>query len=606
MNAVALGGPSALLQKIYGYSNFRSQQAAIIDCCMSSHDAIVLMPTGGGKSLCYQIPALSREGMGLVISPLIALMQDQTDALGQIGVNAAYLNSTQTTEQQAAIIEQCRAGQIQLLYIAPERLMLDQTISWLSRIHLSIIAIDEAHCVSQWGHDFRKDYLQLGMLRDYFPNTPRIALTATANPDVRKEIQERLALDNAQWFIDSFDRPNIYYAVREKSEERKQLLEFLREHRENSGIVYCLSRKRCDALAEYLQNRGVNALSYHAGMSSEQRQRTQARFLREDGVVIVATIAFGMGIDKPDVRFVVHMNLPKSLEAYYQETGRAGRDGENSDALLLLGYNDIVQLRQFIDGADADENFKRREQQKIESLLGWCEINTCRRGPLLTYFGEQKPEDYRCGNCDNCRQAPKTIDVTVQAQQLLSSIYRCGQRFGLAHNVDVLLGKTTEKIKKFSHEQLSTFGIGVNTSQAMWRSIARALLAQNYLYADQSQYGALKLTEQSRLILKGQSQFTMRKPPSNAAERSGTRRKRERPDLAPGDEALWEALRETRKQLAEQLNIPSYMIFHDATLMEFMQKRPQTEREMLLITGVGETKLEKFGEMFLDTIRSAN
>nr|WHW29788.1 putative ATP-dependent DNA helicase RecQ [uncultured bacterium] len=588
----------SLLQHTYGYREFRDQQQAIIDAACNGHDTLVLMPTGGGKSLCYQIPALLRAGSGIVISPLIALMQDQVDALRQLGLRAAYLNSTLDNQQQQSVVEQMQNGELDLLYVAPERINQPATLAWLANCPISLIAIDEAHCVSQWGHDFRQDYLLLNQLQTQFPGVPRMALTATATPATRAEIAARLELEQPQTFISSFDRPNIHYTVAEKADPKKQLLRFLTAHRESSGIVYCLSRKKVEATAEYLNQQGLTALPYHAGLPAAQRQQNQQRFLREDSIIMVATIAFGMGIDKPDVRFVVHMNLPKSMEAYYQETGRAGRDGEAAFAYMVYGLDDVVQLSQFIDNSDAIDAFKYNEKQKLDTLLGWCEVTQCRRQPLLGYFGEQVEQ--ACGNCDNCIKPPESWDATEPARKMLSCVYRLQQRFGVMHTVDVLRGKASEKAVQFGHQQLSTFGIGAEFSQTQWRSIARQLIVRGYLTINPQKYGALTLTESSRTLLKGDIELLLRKdsaqPKLKKPKASGSK------NISAADESLWNALRDCRKSLADEHNIPPYMIFHDATLMQMMELHPSTQAELLQLNGVGDAKLEQYGEAFLGVL----
>jgi ATP-dependent DNA helicase RecQ len=586
------------LNDVFGYEQFRGHQAAIIDAVLAGRDALVLMPTGGGKSLCYQVPALLRDGAGLVVSPLIALMQDQVRALHELGVEAAFLNSSLSREEQGDVIRRLEAGDIQLLYVAPERLVQPRTQSMLAGVPLAVIAIDEAHCVSQWGHDFRQDYLALDRLRELFPGVPRLALTATATPIVREEIVARLALDDPAIFVSPFDRPNIRYLVQPKSDPRRQLGEFLRGHQDETGIVYCLSRKKVESIAESLQHDGYNALPYHAGLSAEMRADHQHRFLTEDAVIIVATIAFGMGIDRPDVRFVAHLDLPKNIEAYYQETGRAGRDGEPAEAWMIYGLQDVVRLRQMVDDSDADEAHKRHDRQKLDALLGWCEITACRRRPLLAYFGDDYPEP--CGNCDNCLSPPATWDGTEAAQKLLSAVYRTGQRFGAAHVVDVLLGKDTDKIRQHGHDRLSVHGIGTELTGPAWRSVVRQLVVQGYLRADQRRYGALVLTEKSRPLLKGEIELKLREDCKLKTE------KRKRRDtattLASGDQPLFEALRKRRKEIADRLDLPPYVIFHDATLRQMAEHRPTTEADLLSINGVGEAKLARYGSEFLEVI----
>jgi len=588
-----------LLKHTFGYTEFRGQQQAIIESVMQGDDALVLMPTGGGKSLCYQIPGLVREGMAIVVSPLIALMQDQVSALQQQGIEAAYLNSSLSREQQALLMRQIHDQQISVLYIAPERLLQDSTLQRLMNLPISLIAIDEAHCVSQWGHDFRQDYLGLHVLKQAFPRVPRIALTATADERTREEIVTRLSLTEPQVFVSSFDRPNIHYTVQPKGDAKAQLIGFLRDRKQQAGIIYCMSRKKVDSTAQWLQQRGVKSLPYHAGLSSEQRAENQQRFLREEAVVMVATVAFGMGIDKPDVRFVVHLDLPKNIEAFYQETGRAGRDGLPAEAWMIYGLQDVVRLVQMVDESQANEQFKRIERSKIESLLGWCESTTCLRRALLTYFGEEHPG--KCGNCDVCVNPPKTWDATEAAQKLLSNVYRVGQRFGAGHVIDVLRGKDTEKVKQFQHQRLSTFGLGVDRNDKQWRSIIRQLIVQGYLFVNVEQYGALQLTEKSRSLLKGEIKLFLREDmPSAKPERQAKTNKFGK--VSEGDRGLWEALRECRKRLADEQGVPPFHVFHDATLMEMMQFRPQSNAELLTINGVGEVKLERYGDAFLEVL----
>ena len=586
-----------ILKHTFGYTEFRGPQKDIIQNTLDGHDSMVLMPTGGGKSLCYQIPGLIREGMAIVVSPLIALMQDQVSALQQLGVRAAYLNSTLAPEEVGRVLRAIHDGELDLLYIAPERLLQDSTLDRLRSIEVSLIAIDEAHCVSQWGHDFRVDYLGLHVLRQAFPKVPRMALTATADQRTRTEIVERLALFNPEIFISSFDRPNIRYTIKEKGEAKAQLLSFLQDHKNQSGIVYCMSRNRVEGIAAWLQARGFNALPYHAGMSAADRADHQQRFLREEAVVMVATIAFGMGIDKPDVRFVAHLDLPKSIEAYYQETGRAGRDGLPSSAWMVYGLQDVVRIIKMVNESNADEQYKRIERSKIEALLGWCEMTTCRRRALLRYFGEEA--EAACGNCDICLNPPKTWDATEDAQKLLSNIYRTGQRFGAGHVIDVLRGKNTAKIDQFGHRKLSTYGIGAHHSDKQWRSVIRQLLVQGYLLSNEEQYGAIQLTEKARVLLRGEIKLFLRQ---DSVGNKPLREKRQPAKVDAADEVLWEALKACRKELAEQLGVPPFHIFHDATLMEMMQFRPANDDELLSINGVGQVKLERFGEEFLQVL----
>ena len=586
-----------ILKHTFGYLHFRGQQKEVIQTLLDGQDSLVLMPTGGGKSLCYQIPGIVREGMAIVVSPLIALMQDQVLALKQLGLRAAYLNSTLSREEHNQIMRSIYDGELDLLYIAPERLLQENTLQRLMGFDISLIAIDEAHCVSQWGHDFRADYLGLHVLKQAFPGVPRVALTATADERTREEIITRLALDEPNRFVSSFDRPNIRYSVREKGDAKAQLLSFLQDYKNKAGVVYCMSRNRVDGIAAWLQSRGFNALPYHAGLSTQERAENQQRFLREEGVVMVATIAFGMGIDKPDVRFVAHLDLPKSLEAYYQETGRAGRDGQPSEAWMVYGLQDVMRIVKMVQESNADEQHKRIERAKIESLLGWCEATTCRRRALLRYFGEEIEE--ACGNCDVCLNPPKTWNATESAQKLLSNIYRTGQRFGSGHVIDVLRGKDTTRINQFGHNKLSTYGIGADLGDKQWRSIIRQLIVQNYLLINEAQYGALQLTEKARGLLKGEIKLFLRQDTVSAKP---TTSKKLNARIDEADRELWEALKALRKSIADDQGVPPYTIFHDATLMEMMQFRPSTNAEFLTINGVGEVKLEKYGDEFLDTL----
>jgi ATP-dependent DNA helicase RecQ len=590
-----------ILNTTYGYPRFRGHQAAVIDTVAQGRDALVLMPTGGGKSLCYQIPSLLRAGVGIIVSPLIALMQDQVDNLLQLGVRAAFLNSSLDSQRQWEVEQQLLRGELDMLYIAPERLLLERTLQFLERCEIALFAIDEAHCVSQWGHDFRKDYLGLSLLVERFPRVPRIALTATADTRTREEIAQRLSLRDAEWFVSSFDRPNIRYQVAAKVEARKQLLKFLQAHRGQAGIVYCLSRKKVEATAEWLTEQGLTALPYHAGLSSILRETHQRRFLREDGIVMVATIAFGMGIDKPDVRFVAHLDLPKSMESYYQETGRAGRDGEPATAMLLYGLQDVVRMKDMLASSDAPEQFKRQERFKLDALLGWCELTECRRRALLAYFGDEYPQP--CGNCDTCLQPPQTWDATEAAQKLLSCIYRSGQRFGAAHVVDILLGKATDKVQQHGHEQLSTFGIGKTLHEQQWRSLIRQLLIRGFLEIDVQGYGGLRLTDQCRPVLRGEVPLALRVDVAEVASRDERTRARQ-VEVPPECEALWQELRDCRKRIAEQQSIAPFMVFHDATLRLMATLQPTTSGELLGISGVGQSKLANYGEAFLDVIRN--
>jgi ATP-dependent DNA helicase RecQ len=592
-----------VLHSVFGYHEFRSPQDQIISHVSDGGDALVLMPTGGGKSLCYQIPALIRNGLGVVVSPLIALMQDQVSALRQLGVKASFLNSTLDVNQVSAIEQSLLNGDIDLLYIAPERLIQERTLNLLSELKLALFAIDEAHCVSQWGHDFRSDYLQLSLLAEKFPDVPRIALTATADERTREETIRRLSLQQAEVYSSGFDRPNIQYRIHQKDNAKKQLLHFLgTEHKEDAGIVYCLSRKKVEATAAWLCDQGYIALPYHAGLSAELRQFHQDRFLREDGVIIVATIAFGMGIDKPDVRFVAHLDLPKSIEAYYQETGRAGRDGEPADAWMVYGLQDVIKLRQMLETSQAEEQFKRVEQHKLNAMLGLCEITSCRRQALLKYFDEDSNDS--CGNCDTCLTPVQTWDGTEAAQKALSCIYRSGQRFGVNHVIDILQGKDGDRIRQFGHDKISTFGIGADIESNQWRSVFRQLVARGYLTVDVAGYGGLQLTEQSRPLLKGEESIALRRDISvTEKSRSGSKRRKSKYQVKDEQAQLWEALRACRKELADEQGVPPYVIFHDATLMEMMEYKPTEEEQLLKVNGVGESKLEKYGQMFLKVIR---
>ena len=591
------------LQSVFGYDAFRGSQQEIVEHVASGSDALVLMPTGGGKSLCYQIPALLRPGCAIVVSPLIALMQDQVDGLRQLGVEAAFLNSTLSADDSREIEQQFLSGRLKLLYVAPERLLTPRFLALMERAPLSLFAIDEAHCVSQWGHDFRPEYIQLSALHERFPSTPRIALTATADAATRREIVARLALEDAAEFVSSFDRPNIRYAIVEKDNARRQLLDFIeREHDDDAGIVYCLSRKRVEDTAAFLCEHGINALPYHAGMPADQRARHQSRFLREDGIVMVATIAFGMGIDKPDVRFVAHLDLPKSLEGYYQETGRAGRDGLPADAWLAYGLNDVMQIKDMIEQGGSPEAQKQIERQKLNAMLGLAETTQCRRQVILGYFGEASAP---CGNCDNCIDPPPTWDATDSARKALSCAFRTGQRFGAGHVIDVLLGKTTDKIKQNFHDRVTTYGIGKDLSEAAWRTIVRQLLAGGYLQTDSEGYGTLQLTDQARPLLRGEVSLNLRGHIERKREKHG-RDKKSAPaiDIAAADEPLWQQLRATRRSLADAQNVPAYLIFSDATLRAMLQHRPTTLDALSHVSGVGAQKLARYGAAFLEVLRT--
>ena len=592
-----------VLRDVFGYESFRGEQRAIIAAAEAGRDTLVLMPTGGGKSLCYQIPALLRGGVGVVVSPLIALMEDQVGALRDAGVRAAFLNSTLTRAEQQRVVADLKSGSLQLLYVAPERLMQEQTLELLAGVRLSLIAIDEAHCVSQWGHDFRQDYLVLNELKRRFPGVPRMALTATATPPTRDEIVARLELDEPAIFTASFDRPNIRYHVQAKSDPRRQLLRFLDSHRGEAGIVYCLARNKTEQTADWLRTEGFEALPYHAGLPSEVRAEHQRRFVAEDGVIVVATIAFGMGIDKPDVRFVAHLDLPKSIESYYQETGRAGRDGEPADAWMVYGLQDVVQLRALVDSSEAGDEHKRRERHKLDALLGWCELTECRRLPLLAYFGERRDGAMPCGNCDNCLAPPATWDGTEAARKLLSAIYRTGQSFGAAHVVDVLVGNTTEKVERHRHDNLSVFGIGADLAPSAWRSLIRQLVVRGRLRVDHDRFGALALTDASRALLRGEETLRVREDAKDVAPRRKSRAVAVPSEVADADRGLWEALRECRRKIATERNLPPYVIFHDATLKQMLAERPADRDALLRISGVGQAKLERYGEQFLEVLR---
>ncbi|WPL19752.1 ATP-dependent DNA helicase RecQ [Thiorhodovibrio winogradskyi] len=593
--------PLQILNRVFGYPAFRGQQQAVIERLMAGGDALVLMPTGGGKSLCYQIPALLRPGTGIVVSPLIALMQDQVDALRQLGVRAAFLNSSLARDQSERTEQALLAGQLDLLYVAPERLLTERFLALLGRLPIALFAIDEAHCVSQWGHDFRPEYVQLDLLHKRWPLVPRVALTATADAPTRKEILTRLRLPLEAQFVSSFDRPNIRYRIVEKRSPRQQLLRFLkREHPGDAGIVYCRSRRGVDETAEFLCDQGFQAVPYHAGMSAEQRRANQARFLREEGLITVATIAFGMGIDKPDVRFVAHLDLPKSLEAYYQETGRAGRDGLPADAWMTYGLGDLVMLRRFIDESGAEEHFKRLEHQKLDNMLGFCETTECRRQALLNYFGEPLPDP--CGNCDTCLEPVPTWDGTVAAQKALSCIFRTGQRFGASYLTEVLLGKTNERMRRFGHDQVSTHGIGRELNADQWRSVYRQLVAAGFAAVDVEGHGGLRLTEKSRPLLRGERSIRLRQDPDKQAQKRATRTPVSVTPSDPEARALWEALRAHRGKIARELDVPAFVVFGDATLREMLAHRPRNREEFGRISGVGQVKLERFADGFLQVL----
>jgi ATP-dependent DNA helicase RecQ len=595
-----------ILQSVFGYASFRGPQQAIVEHVADGGDALVLMPTGGGKSLCYQIPALLRQGTGIVVSPLIALMQDQVDALREAGVSAAYLNSSLDAQEQREVERQLLAGELNLLYVAPERLLTSRFLELLERTEVALFAIDEAHCVSQWGHDFRPEYRGLTILHERFPQVPRMALTATADPRTREEIVERLALQDAQQFVSSFDRPNIRYAIAQRHNPRSQLLSFLDEHRGDAGIVYCLSRRKVDETAEWLSGAGIEALPYHAGLDAATRAANQQRFLREDGIVMVATVAFGMGIDKPDVRFVAHLDLPRSMEGYYQETGRGGRDGLPANAWMIYGLSDVVTMSQMIAQSESGDERKRIERAKLDSLLSYAEATQCRRELLLSAFGE----DFHgpCGNCDNCLVPPKTWDATVPAQKALSAVYRSGQRYGSGHVIDILRGIDSERMSQLGHDRLTTFGIGADMDEKQWRSVFRQLLAAGLLATDAEGFGTLRLTTASRDVLVGNRKIHMREE-TRPARRASRRRDSQ---LITGaslgieayEQSLWDALRALRSRLAKQHGVPAYVIFHDATLLAMLRAMPENEDDLAAISGVGEAKLKRYGRDFLEVINA--
>ena len=585
-----------ILKDVFGYDSFRGRQGAIIERVASGGDALVLMPTGGGKSLCFQVPALLRDGLAVVVSPLIALMDDQVATLDELGVAAVALNSTLSADEQREIAERIKRGEIKMLYLAPERLVQPRMLSFLQNLDIALFAIDEAHCVSQWGHDFRPEYLQLGQLAELFPHVPRIALTATADMRTREEIVQRLHLQNAERFLSSFDRPNIFYRIVPKEQPRKQLLSFLTARKGDAGIVYCLSRKKVEEVAMFLSEQGFPALPYHAGLANELRAYHQKRFLNEEGLIMVATIAFGMGIDKPNVRFVAHLDLPKSLEAYYQETGRAGRDGLPADAWMAYGLQDVIFLKQMLNNSEGDERHKRVEQHKLDAMLALCEETRCRRQALLAYFDEDMPQP--CGHCDNCIDGVQTWDATEPARQALSAIYRTGQRYGVGHLVDVLLGRDNEKIRTVGHQHLAVFGIGKALAEGEWRSLFRQLVARGLADVDLDGFGGLRLSDSCRPLLKGEVSLQLRRDlkPQQSAKASSSAASQ----LVRGEErGQWEALRALRRKLAEEHGVPPYVIFPDATLLEMLRSQPSTLAEMARVSGVGARKLERYGEAFL-------
>ena len=594
----------ALLKEVWGYDEFRGLQADVIEHVADGGDALVLMPTGGGKSLCYQLPALLRDGVAVVVSPLIALMQDQVTALRDLGVRAAFLNSSLDAAARRDVEDDLAAGRLDLVYVAPERLVTADFLRRLEAVPLALFAIDEAHCVSQWGHDFRPEYTALDVLAERFPDVPRIALTATADAVTRREMAEKLRLENARRFTSSFDRPNVRYTVVDKQNARQQFLRFYRErHDGEAGIVYCLSRRSVDSTADWLGRQGVDAVAYHAGLDREVRAAHQDRFLKFDGVVVVATIAFGMGIDKPDVRFVAHLDLPKSLEGYYQETGRAGRDGEPADAFLTYGLQDVVQIRRLLSGSEAGEEHARVTRQRLEALLGFCETAGCRRQVLLRYFGETLDEP--CGNCDTCLTPVRTFDGTVAAQKLLSTVVRTGQRFGAGHLTDVLLGKRTKRVEALGHAELSTFGIGTELDEKGWRSVARQLVAGGQLVTDVEGHGSLRVGPAAAPVLRGEAAVELRedRTPAGVAGRGASRRRRSVDELPDDARERFEALRALRAEIAREAGVPPYVVFHDATLREMAERVPVDAARLATVQGVGATKLERYGERFLAVLR---
>lgn len=592
--------PRAVLHSIFGYENFRGHQQEVIEHLLAGHDALVLMPTGGGKSLCYQIPALLRPGTAIVVSPLIALMQDQVNALQQAGVAATFINSSLTPEEiwrrEAALVE----GRYDLVYVAPERLCTEGFLNRLKSVPLALFAIDEAHCVSQWGHDFRPEYMQLSKFSERYPKVPRIALTATADAPTRSDIISRLQLQSAKVFISSFDRPNLHYRVTPKTNARRQLLHFLQtEHASDGGIVYCLSRRKVDATAAFLRSQGYAALPYHAGLPAPIREDHQRRFLLQDKIIMVATVAFGMGIDKPDVRFVAHLDLPKTLEAYYQETGRAGRDGLPADAWMCYGFGDVVNIRQMLERSEAADRIKRIERHKLEALLGYCETTRCRRQVLLEYFGESYPQ--ACGHCDNCLEPVATWEGTREAQMALSCVYRSGQRFGASYLAEILRGVSNSRIQSFGHDRLSTFGIGDHLDSQQWKSVFRQLIAAGYLQVDMEGHGGLRLTGKCRPLLRGEEMIVFRKDPDRSKLKGKQRTAATTPE-SPADRRLWQSLKALRRRLADDQNVPPYVIFNDVTLAEIVAHKPKDLEELEKIHGIGSAKLARYGATILEEL----
>ncbi|NKI34982.1 DNA helicase RecQ [Wenzhouxiangella sp. XN79A] len=594
-----------VLREVFGFEQFRGEQAGVIDTVIDGGNALVLMPTGGGKSLCYQVPALVRDGTALIVSPLIALMHDQVEALKNLGVRAEVLNSSLAPDERMRVLRDLHDGALDLLYVAPEGLMQPHMLDRLASVPIALLAIDEAHCVSQWGHDFRPEYLALGALAERFPGVPRIALTATADLRTRDEIERALFADGCRRFTASFDRPNIHYQVAPRTNARRQLVDFIgREHAGDAGIVYCLSRRRCEQVAGWLVEEGLDALPYHAGLEPEARRRAQDRFIREEGVIVVATIAFGMGIDKPDVRFVAHLDLPRSIEAYYQETGRAGRDGLPSNAWMVYGLDDVYRLRQMLAESELSDDRQRIERQRLEALLGYCEQVGCRRPPLLGYFGEAHPGD--CGHCDNCQSPPKLGDATEPARMALSCVYRTGQRFGAGHVIDVLVGRRTERVERLGHDRLSTFGIGEEHARGYWQALLRQLLAGGLLATDPDGHGGLRLDPSARALLRGELRWKMREParvPKTGRARTSSR---SGAPVAPEHAPVFDQLRALRLELARAEGVPPYVVFHDATLAAMAEARPQTLAALGDLHGVGRHKLDKYGEKFLERLQALN